>query len=215
MTTFGIIGAGHIGSALAQAVIDRGHHVVIANSRNPQTLADLIDQLGPRARAATAVGAAEAAEIAVVTVPLKAIDQIPVDELAGKVVIDTNNYYPERDGQIESLDRGETTTSGMLQERLPTSKIAKGFNHVPAADINALGLPADDPARLALVTASDDDHAAAVVKDLYDQIGFDTVNVGPLADSWRIERDQPAYAGAQPKDELVAKLAKATRIVGS
>lgn len=215
MSTYGIIGAGHIGSAVAQAVIDLGHDVVIANSRNPETLAPLIDQLGPRARATTAADAAAAGDIAVVTVPMTAIDQLPVDALAGKIVIDTNNYYPQRDGHIDALDRGETTTSGMLQDRLPTSKVVKGFNHIPAADINAKGLPAGDPNRLALVTASDDAAAAALVADLYDQIGFDTVNVGPLADSWRIERDQPAYAGAQPKDELVAQLAKATRIVGS
>jgi predicted dinucleotide-binding enzyme len=215
MTTFGIIGAGNIGSAVAGAVIELGHDVVIANSRNPETLADLVDQLGPRARAATAAEAAAAGDVAVVTVPLAAIDHLPFDQLAGKIVIDTNNYYPQRDGQIEALDRGETTTSQMLQERIPTAKVAKGFNHVPAADIGASGLPSGDPGRLALATASDHDDAAAFVTGLYDQIGFDTVNVGPLADSWRVERDQPAYAGAQPKDELTAKLARATRVVGS
>ncbi len=215
MSTYGIIGAGNIGSAVARAVIDLGHDVVIANSRGPETLADLIDELGPSARAATAAEAADAAEIAVVTVPLKAIDQIPVDQLAGKIVIDTNNYYPQRDGQVEALDGGETTTSQMLAERLPTSRVVKGFNHVPAADINTAGRPAGDPDRLALATAGDDDDAVSVLTELYDGIGFDTVNVGPLAESWRVERDQPAYAGAQPKAELVAKLGLASRIVGS
>lgn len=215
MTTYGIIGAGNIGSAVAQAVIDLGHDVVIANSRNPETLAGLIDQLGPSARAATAVEAAEAADVAVVTVPLTAIDTMPVDQLAGKIVIDTNNYYPQRDGQIGALDRGETTTSQMLAERLPTSRVVKGFNHVPAADINTAGRHAGDPDRLALATAGDDADAVSVLTDLYDGIGFDTVNIGSLSDSWRVERDQPAYAGAQPKSELVAKLDLASRIVGS
>ncbi len=215
MTTFGIIGAGNIGSAVAEAVIGLGHDVVIANSRNPETLAPLIDQLGPQARAATAAEAAAAGDVAVVTVPLAAIDRLPLDELGGKVVIDTNNYYPQRDGNIEALDRGETTTSQMLADRLPTSHVVKGFNHVPAADINTLGRPSGDPDRLALATAGDHDDAVAVITDLYDQIGFDTVNVGPLAESWRVERDQPAYAGAQPADRLTARLEQATRIVGS
>lgn len=215
MTTYGIIGAGHIGSAVAQAVIGLGHDVVIANSRNPETLAPLIDQLGPKARATTAADAAAAGDVAVVTVPMTAIDQLPVDELAGKIVIDTNNYYPQRDGQIEALDLGEATTSGMLQERLPTSKVAKGFNHIAAAQINTDGKPAGQADRRALATASDHDDAAALVTGLYDQIGFDAVNIGPLADSWRVERDQPAYVVPQTRDELVANLAKASRIVGS
>ncbi len=215
MTTFGIIGAGNIGSAVAEAVIDAGHDVVIANSRNPETLVALIDQLGPKARAATAAEAAVAGDVAVVTVPLTAIDQLPVDELAGTIVIDTNNYYPQRDGQIEALDLGLTTTSDMLQERLPTSTVVKGFNHIAAGQINTDGLPAGQADRRALATASNDDSAAALVTDLYDQIGFDTVNIGPLSDSWRVERDQPAYVVAQTKDELVANLAKANRIVTS
>lgn len=215
MTTFGIIGAGHIGTAVAEAVITQGHDVVIANSRNPETLADLIDQLGPKARAATAAQAGAAGDVVVVTVPLKAIDQVPVDELAGKIVLDTNNYYPQRDGQFPALDAGETTTSSLLQEHLPTSRVAKAFNHIAAAQITTDGKPAGAADRRALATASDHDDAAAFVTDLYDAIGFDTVNIGPLADSWRIERDQPGYGPVQTRDELAANLERATRIVES
>ncbi|MGN6326564.1 NADPH-dependent F420 reductase [Pseudolysinimonas sp.] len=213
MTTYGIIGAGNIGSAVAEAVIKLGHDVVIANSRGPETLADLIAKLGPKARAATAQEAAEAAEVAVVTVPLKAIDQVPVEPLAGKIVLDTNNYYFERDGHIAELDEGRATTSGMLQEHLPTSQVVKAFNHIMAADINTTGSPAGTPDRRALATASDYPEAVELVTRLYDEIGFDTVDTSPLSESWRVERDRPAYVVRQNKEELEANLAKAPRTV--
>lgn len=212
MTTLGIIGAGHIGSQIARVAVANGYDVVIANSRGPETLADLIAELGPKARAATAVDAAEAAEVAVVTVPLGAIDQLPADQLAGKIVLDTNNYYFERDGHIEALDKGETTTSEMLQQKLPTSRIAKAFNHIPSGDITTDGTPAGTEGRRALATAGDDAEATDFVTRFYDEAGFDTVNIGPLSESWRVERDRPAYVVKQTAAELEANLAKANRL---
>lgn len=215
MTTIGIIGAGHIGSQVARAAITAGYDVVISNSRGPETLGDLIAELGPKATAATATDAAAAADIAVVTVPLKALGAIPVEPLAGKIVIDTNNYYFERDGRIASLDDGSDTVSGLLQAHLPESRVAKGFNHIGSADITTDGTPAGTEGRRALATASDFDDAAAFVTKLYDEIGFDTVNVGPLSESWRVERDQPAYVVPQNREELVANLARAERATAS
>jgi predicted dinucleotide-binding enzyme len=213
MTTVGIIGAGHIGSAVAEAFISLGHDVVIANSRGPETLAELVAKLGPKARAATATEAAEAADFTVVTVPLRAYEDLPVEPLAGKIVLDTNNYYWERDGHIESLDKGEATTSGLVQAHLSTSKVAKAFNHIVAAQILTDGAPAGTPDRRALATSSDFPEAAALVTELYDQIGFDTVDVSPLSESWRVERDRPAYGVRQNKDELAANLAIAPRTI--
>jgi predicted dinucleotide-binding enzyme len=211
MTTYGIIGAGNIGSQVARALIGLGHDVVISNSRGPETLTDLIADLGEKARAATAEEAAEAGEVVVVTVPLKNYEQVPVAPLAGKVVIDTNNYYFERDGNIAALDNGLDTVSSMLQRHLPESKVAKGFNHIMAKDITTDGTPAGTEGRRALATSSDFEEAAELVQRLYDDIGFDTVNVGPLSESWRVERDQPAYVVSQTRSELVENLAKATR----
>lgn len=211
MTTIGIIGAGHIGSQIARAAVAHGYEVVIANSRGPETLTELVDELGPKARAATAEGAAEAADVAVVTVPFRAYGSIPVEPLAGKIVIDTNNYYFERDGHVPALDEGRDTVTGMLQRHLPTSRVAKGFNHIGAPQITTDGQPAGTSGRRALATASDFADAAQFVTDLYDQFGFDTVNLGPLSQSWRIERDQPAYVVRQTRDELVANIAKAQR----
>lgn len=211
MTTIGIIGAGNIGNHVARAGITAGYDVVISNSRGPETLTDLVAELGPKARAATAEDAAAAADFAVVAVPLKNYEQVPVAPLAGKIVIDANNYYFERDGQIPTLDKGLDTTSGMLQRHLPDSKVAKGFNHIIAAEITTDGQPADSPDRRALATSSDFEEAAELVQGLYDELGFDTVNVGPLAESWRVERDQPAYVVRQNRSELVENLAKAKR----
>ncbi|HWU30230.1 MAG TPA: NADPH-dependent F420 reductase [Microbacterium sp.] len=212
MTTLGIIGAGHIGSNVARAAIAAGHDVVIANSRGPETLAELVAELGPKARAATAAEAGAAGDVVVVTVPLGAIEDIPVEPLAGKIVLDTNNYYFERDGHIDALDRGETTTSEIVQRHLPTSKVAKAFNHIVAAQITTDGSPAGTPNRRALATAGDDPAAVEFVTRLYDELGFDTVNIGPLSESWRVERDRPAYVVRQNAAELEANLAIANRL---
>jgi len=193
--------------------VELGYDVVISNSRGPETLQDLVAELGPKARAATSAEAAAAGDFAVVTVPLKNYKDVPVEPLAGKIVIDTNNYYWERDGRIPALDNGETTTSGMLQEHLPQSKVAKGFNHIMAKDITTDGTPAGTENRRALATASDYPEAAELVTRLYDEFGFDTVNVGPLSESWRVERDRPAYVARQNAKELTDNLAKAPRTI--
>lgn len=211
MTTIGIIGAGNIGSQIARAAIATGHDVVISNSRNPETLSGLVQELGDHARAATASEAAEAGDFVVVTIPLKNIDQVPVEPLAGKVVIDTNNYYPQRDGQIAELDAEQETTLGLLQNHLPDSRVVKGFNHIMAGDITTDGSPANSADRRALATAGDDEGGKQVVTALYDQFGFDTVDVGSTAESWRVERDQPAYVVRQNASELKANLALAER----
>lgn len=193
--------------------MELGYDVVVSNSRGPETLQDLVSELGPKARAATAAEAAAAGDFAVVTVPLKNYKDIPVEPLAGKVVIDTNNYYWERDGRIPALDNGEATTSGLLQEHLPQSKVAKGFNHIMAADITTDGAPAGTENRRALATSSNYPEAADLVTRLYDDFGFDTVDVGPLSESWRVERDRPAYVKRQNALELKDNLAKAPRTV--
>jgi predicted dinucleotide-binding enzyme len=213
MTTIGIIGAGHIGSQVARKAVQVGYDVVISNSRGPETLADLVAELGPRARAATPAEAAAAGDVAVVTVPLKSLRDIPVEPLAGKIVIDTNNYYWERDGRMPALDNGEATTSGLVQEHLSQSKVAKGFNHILAKDITTDGTPAGTANRRALATASDFPEASELVTKLYDEFGFDTVNVGPLSESWRVERDRPAYVARQNAAELTANLARAPRTI--
>lgn len=213
MTTIGFIGAGHIGSEVARAAIAQGYDVVLSNSRGPETLSDLIAELGPKARAATASDAAAAADVAMVTVPFGHYHDVPVEPLAGKIVLDSNNYYFERDGHFDALDRGEATVSGLLQEHLPASKVVKAFNHIGSGDINTTGTPAGTPDRRALATSSDYPEAVEWVTKFYDAIGFDTVDTSPLSESWRVERDRPAYVVRQNAEELKASLAKAPRTI--
>ena len=164
--TIGLIGAGHIGSQLARLAVEHGYHVVISNSRGPDTLQDLVRELGPRARAGTPEQAADAGDIVVVTIPLKNIGDLPVEPLAGKIVIDTGNYYPQRDGHIRELDNEETTTSELLQRHLPASKIVKAFNHIYAAALTTDGQPAGTANRRALAIAGNDADAKRTVTEL-------------------------------------------------
>jgi predicted dinucleotide-binding enzyme len=211
MKTIGIIGAGNIGSQVARLAVAHGYKVVISNSRGPETLAGLIGELGEQARAATPEEAAQAGDIVVVTVPLKSYRSIPVEPLAGKVVVDTNNYYPQRDGQIPELDDESTTTAELLQAHLPTSKVVKAFNHIYAAQLTTDGRPAGTPNRRALVIAGDDEAAKAAVTKLLDDFGFDTVDAGPLAEGWRIQRDTPGYGPRRDAAALRQDLADAKR----
>ena len=211
MTTIGLIGAGRIGSQVARLAVAHGYSVVISNSRDPETLAALVKELGPRARAMTPVEAAQDGEIVIVTIPLKNISSVPVEPLAGKVVIDTNNYYPQRDGQIPELDDESTTTSELLQAHLPKSKVVKAFNHIYAAELTTHGQPADTPNRRALVIAGDDPSAKTVVTEMLDAFGFDTVDAGPLKEGWRIQRDTPGYGPRRNAAELRRDLAAAKR----
>jgi 8-hydroxy-5-deazaflavin:NADPH oxidoreductase len=211
MPTIGFIGSGHIGSQVARLAIAHGYNVVMSNSRGPDTLAALVAELGPKARAATAAEAATAGDIVVVTVPLKNYRQVPVAPIAGKIVIDTNNYYPQRDGHIPELDRESTTTSELLQAHLPTSKVVKAFNHIYAAQITTDGRPAGTPNRRGLVIAGNDPAAKATVAKLLDEFGYDAVDAGPLSESWRIQRDTPGYGPRRAADELRKDLAAAQR----
>ncbi len=211
MRTIGIIGAGHIGSQVARLAVSNGYSVVISNSRGPETLTGLIEGLGPNARAATSFEAAQAGDIVVVTVPLKNYHAVPVEPLAGKIVIDTNNYYPQRDGHILELDNESTTTSELLQAHLPSSKVVKAFNHIYAAELTIHGQPAGTENRRALVIAGDDQGAKDVVAHLLDQFGFDTVDAGPLKEGWRIQRDTPGYGPRRTAEALREDLAAAKR----
>jgi len=211
MTTIGLIGAGHIGSQIARLAVGRGYKVAISNSRGPETLAALVDELGPHARAATALDAATTGEIVVVTIPLKNYRKVPVGPLAGKIVIDTNNYYPQRDGHIPELDNESTTSAELLQAHLPTSKVVKAFNHIQAAQLTTDGQPPGTRNRRALVIAGDDRDAKTTVTALLEQFGFDVVDAGPLKEGWRFQPGTPGYGPRRTAEELRRDLAAAKR----
>jgi hypothetical protein len=212
MTTLGTIGAGHIGTAVARAAIAHGYDVVLSNSRGPESLADLVAELGPHARAATPAEAAEAGDFVLVAVPLKHYADVPVAPLAGKVVVDANNYYPSRDGRIPALDRNEATTAGLLQAHLPASRVVKAFNNIQAAHIPTDGTPAGTPNRRALPIAGNDADAKAFVAAFLDELGYDAVDIGGVDESWKVERDTPAYVTRSNAEELHGRLAETKRV---
>jgi predicted dinucleotide-binding enzyme len=184
---------------------------VISNSRGPDTLGDLVAELGTGARAGTVEDAARDGDIVIVAIPLKNYRSIPADAVGAKVVIDVNNYYPQRDGQIPELDDERTTSSELLQAHLPDAKVVKAFNQIMAAQIVSDGSEPGSPNRRALAVAGDDETAKATVAALVDDFGFDVVDAGPLAEGWRYQRDEPAYVVRQNADELRANLASAKR----
>jgi predicted dinucleotide-binding enzyme len=202
-TTWGFIGSGNIGSTVARLALAAGHEVVMSNSRGPETLEGLVAELGPGARAATAEEAAKAGDVVVVTIPLKAYREVPEAALRGTIVLDTMNYYPERDGEIAELEDESTTTSQLLAAHLPESAVVKVFNNIFFGHLGSLGRPSGAPDRSALAIAGDDPTAKSTVTRLLDEIGFDTLDLGPLAEGWRTQRDTAAYGtpyAADPED---------------
>jgi 8-hydroxy-5-deazaflavin:NADPH oxidoreductase len=211
MTTIGLIGSGLIGSTLARLATAAGYEVVLSNSRGPETLFDLVKEIGPKARAATAAEAAAAGDLVVVTMPFKNYLQVPVDPLTGKIVIDTNNYYFERDGHYSDVDGGSVTASELLQRHLPRSTVVKAFNSIQWEQLGSEGQPGGTPDRRALPIAGDGAGAKRQVTELINEFGFDVVDAGPLAEGWRFDRDMPAYGPRLNAQQLREALARADR----
>jgi 8-hydroxy-5-deazaflavin:NADPH oxidoreductase len=194
-TTIGIIGSGHIGGTLAALFARAGHQVIVSNSRGPETLGELVDSIGPQARAATAAEAAEQGDVIVVSVPLGRISELPTAGVTGKIVIDTNNYYPQRDGQIAVLDDDTTTSCELLAVHLAGTRVVKEFNQIFWEHLRDNGRPAGDPDRLAIPIVGDDLSAKQSVTALIDEIGFDTVDVGELSRGRLFQPDGLLYIG--------------------
>jgi predicted dinucleotide-binding enzyme len=210
MTSIGIIGAGHIGSQVARAAATAGVDVVVSNSQGPGSLAGLAADLAPHGRAGT-VAEAAAADVVVVAVPLAGFADVPAGPLAGKIVIVTSNYNPGRDGHVAELDAGTATVAGLLQARLPASRVVKAFSHLSAADLTTDGTPAGTPDRRALAVAGGDAAAKEFVADFYDRAGFDTVDIGGLDQGWKIGMGQPAFVTRQNTQQLRGNVARARR----
>jgi predicted dinucleotide-binding enzyme len=208
----GIIGAGFIGRAVAQLVIAAGHEAMLSNSRGPQTLSSVISDI-PGSQAGTIEDAANFGEVVLVAIPFEHYRSIPADWLNGKIVLDANNYYPDRDGHIAALDRFETTTSRLLAEHLPHSRVVKVFNAILADDLLQHSRPKAAADRRALPVAADDPAAKTLAIKLLDDLGFDSVDTGSLDESWRFERAKPAYCIPLDKEGLKVALAAAQRQV--
>jgi 8-hydroxy-5-deazaflavin:NADPH oxidoreductase len=211
MTTIAIIGSGHVGTNIAKAAIANGYDVVLSNSQSPESLSGLVKELGPHASAATPAEAAARGDFAVVAIPISTIDQVPVEPLEGKVVIATINYFPDRLGHIPEIDNGSTTAPGLLQAHLPKSRVVRAFSMLDAADMSGDGHPEGDPKRRALALAGDDPDAKMLVTRLYNQFGFDALDIGGLDESWRVDAGQKAFVTHQNLAELKENVANAKR----
>jgi 8-hydroxy-5-deazaflavin:NADPH oxidoreductase len=221
MTTVGTIGSGMIGGTVARLSVAAGHQVVLSNSRGPEALQELARELGPLARAGTGAQAS-GADIVVVAIPVRAYPSVPAGPLAGKTVIDTGNYYPQRDGHIAELDSGAATSSGLLQRHLSGSHVVKAFNNIFFRHLQFLARPAGAADRTFLPIAGDDPAAKQAVTAFLDSIGYGTVDGGSLAESWRQEPGTPVYGAPYGpfaveegtpagEDTIRAALAAATR----
>ena len=208
----GVIGAGFIGRAVAQLALAAGHAVMLSNSRGPQTMSSVRSGI-PGVQVGSAQDAAQFGDVVLVAIPLEHYRSVPAQWLAGKTLLDANNYYPDRDGHIPALDRFETTTSRLLAEHFADSKVVKVFNAIFDSDINRDARPHGAPDRRALPVAADDATAKAYVIALLDELGFDAVDAGTLDESWRFERAKPAYCVPLDKAGLKAALAAAERTV--
>ncbi len=205
----GIIGAGFVGRAIAKLAIQAGHEVMLSNSRNPQTLFSLKPMIG--CEIGTATDAAQFGEIVVIAVPLTAIDALPAELIKGKQVLDAVNYYPDRDGVVDVLESGQTTTSERVAQYLPGAIITKAFNAIPMTQLESDGLPAGTANRRALPLAGDNEQGKRIAGELYEAFGFDVVDAGALSEGWRFERGTPAYCVRMSKSELIATLATTAR----
>ena len=205
----GIIGSGHIGGVLTRRLTRLGHDVTVANSRGPESLKALASETG--ARAATVSEAARDKEVVIVTIPEKAVPELPTGLFndSRTVVVDTGNYYPQRDGKIAEIESG-TTESRWVSHQLGRP-VVKAFNTMVAKHLLENGRPAGDRERLALPIAGDDPNAKAVVSRLIDELGFDPVDAGGIDDSWRQQPGTPVYAADLTADKARDALSEARR----
>lgn len=205
----GIIGAGAMARALCKHSIDAGHNVMLSNSRGKASVAMLADMLG--CLSGDAQEAVEYGDIVIIAVPLYAYRSLPKKRLSGKIFLDLLNYFPHRDGNIPELQHGEMTTSELLAKELPGARVVKAFNSITVDDLSADARPVGAAERRAIPIAGDDQEAKVITSRFIDQIGFDVVDAGSLADSWRFERFRPVYCVAMDKGAMEATLAATSR----
>lgn len=204
----GIIGAGNIGATLARLLVSAGVDVAIANSRGPETLREIESSTGARAASVKEVG--RHVDALVLSVPQRAVQSIPTTLFQhAPIVIDTNNYYPWRDGQIAALDDGQADSAWVAQH--VQRPLVKAFNSIQSNSLANFGRHRGAVDRIALPLSGDDTRALDSVASLIDAVGFDPVVIGDLSSSWRQQPGSPVYCTDVGADELRRLLPLAER----
>ncbi|BCB90509.1 NADPH-dependent F420 reductase [Phytohabitans suffuscus] len=202
-----IIGAGHIGGTLAKHLTEAGHNVAIANSRGPDTLRRMESQLGDHARAVTAEQAAAFGDVVIVSIPFGHYTDLPIAGTAGKTVVDTTNYDPDRDGPIAELDDGSTTSSELMQRHLPQAAVIKAFNSMRWDHLRDYGHTGGALERYGMPVAGNDPQAKREVEDLVEQLGFEPVDSGDLARGGRRQQPgSPLFTADLTAEDMHARL---------
>ncbi|MFC4594709.1 NADPH-dependent F420 reductase [Sphingobium tyrosinilyticum] len=202
----GIVGTGHIGKTLVLQLSAAGHDVKVANSRGPESIGQ--DILANGGRAVTAAEAVKDVDVVILSVPLNRIpDVAPL--VAGLpesvVIVDTSNYYPVRDSRIEAIDGGQVESLWVTEQL--GRPVVKAFNAIGSDSFARLGKPAGDPDRIAIPVAADHDHSRKIGMTLVEACGFDAVDAGTLAESWRQQPGSPCYCTDLTREEMPAALA--------
>jgi predicted dinucleotide-binding enzyme len=205
----GIIGSGMIGGTLTRRLAALGHDVTVANSRGPQSLADLAAETG--ATAGTVDEAVDGVDVVVLAVPLRVVPDLPLDRLGGVILVDTDNYYPQRDGVLDDIQQKKVTSSRWTASFAPGARVVKVFNTINFRKLDDGSLPPHDPNRIALPVAGDDEAAKETVFALVDALGFDPVDAGTLDDSWRQEPGTAVYGADSGAVAIRSALAAQTR----
>jgi len=201
----GVVGSGNIGSNAAKLFANAGHEVVVSNSRGPESLGSLVEEIGPQVRAATVEEAADFGEVVLVAMPFFAYETLPADQLSGKVVVDAMNYYAGRDGEVEF---NGLSSSEAVARHLPGSRIVKAFNTMYYETLRAEGRPsAPAEERLVLFVAGDNEEAKSVVSRLVEEVGFTPVDTGSLSEGRKQEPGSPIYNVPMHQQQARATLA--------
>jgi predicted dinucleotide-binding enzyme len=192
-TTVGILGAGKVGTVLGRLLIAAGYRVLIAASGDASRIELIIDVLVPGALARTADVVARDSNIVILALPLGKYRSIPIEQLAGKLVIDAMNYWWEVDGIRDDLNDPRVSTSEIVQAYLPSSRVVKAFNHMGYHDLDEGPQASESPNRKAIGIAGDDEAAVDAVAELVDAVGFDPVIVGSLHDSISLQPESALF----------------------
>jgi 8-hydroxy-5-deazaflavin:NADPH oxidoreductase len=208
----GIFGAGKVGTALARLLVASGYDVLITGSPRQTALDLLVSVVAPGARVVTPAELVDMSDVIIVAVPFGKAGTVPWADFGGKVVVDAMNYWPPVDGHIAVIDDDERSTTEINAARNPLARVVKSFNHIGYHEMEDDSMDAGSPLRRAIAVVGDDDGARAVIAGIIDDIGFDAVDGGALANGRALEPGHPAFGRELSASELSRLLSPAEHL---